>query len=188
MDWPGAKEIAGRLKKMLPPQLQENDGSPEAQLQQAQSQISQMQPLLQQQHQLVTQLQQEREGKVIEMQTKKEIEIARIQADASGKALQYQTQIAVAQINASKDMNQTIADNELKQLGMATGHAHEVAMSQMEHGQGMEAAQQQAAQQSQQSQQEAGQAQEAQASDQQHQAGMAQQAQEAQQDSGQPAQ
>lgn len=169
MDWPGSKEISKRLKTMLPQQLQENDGSPESQLQQAHAQIAQMQPIVQQQHAIIGQLQQEREGKILEMQTKKEIETLRIQADLQGKTLQYQTQLAVAQINASKDANQSYADREQEILGLAAGHAHDVALSQMEHQQGMEARQQQAenAQQSQQA-------------DQEHQAAMAQQAQEAQ--------
>lgn len=144
MDWPGAKEIQKRLHAMLPPQLQENDGSPESQLESAQAQLQQQGALLQQQHGLISQLQQEREGKVLEMQTKKEIEQLRIQADLQGKTLQYQTQLAVAQINASKDANQSFADNELEVLGMAHDAAHEQAMAQMQHGQAMELSQQQA--------------------------------------------
>ena len=109
-------------------------------------------------------------AKFVENQAKKEIEQSRIEADLAGKKLQYETQLAVAQINASKDANQSYADREQEILGLAAGHAHEVAMSQMEHDQGMEAAQQQAQN-----------AQLSQSADQQHEAGMAEQAQQAQQ-------
>lgn len=49
-DWPGAQEMAERMKKMLPPQLQDQDGQPNAQqlqqqLAQATAQIQQMKPL-----------------------------------------------------------------------------------------------------------------------------------------------
>ncbi|MDP9159471.1 MAG: hypothetical protein M3O09_04485, partial [Acidobacteriota bacterium] len=50
MDWPQAKEFAARAKKMLPPQLQDqDDGDPEAKLQQMQ----QVNAHLAQQHQLL---------------------------------------------------------------------------------------------------------------------------------------
>lgn len=156
MDWPGAKEIAKRLKKMLPPQLQDDDGSPEAQMQKLQSQIAQMQPLLQQQGQIIQQQHQMIEGKALEIQSKKEIELARIAATSASDRLKAETQLAVAQINASKDLQQSFADNELEQMGMAHDAAHEVAMAQMGHQQALEQGAQQAAMQPQNSEQPEG--------------------------------
>jgi hypothetical protein len=55
MDWPGAKEIADRLKKMLPPQLVAEEGTdPQSQLTQLQAQLAGM---MQQHGTLVQQLQ-----------------------------------------------------------------------------------------------------------------------------------
>ena len=53
LDWPGADEIAGRLKAMLPPQIQKQEGQglpPEAQaaMQQMQQKMQQMQQMIQQ--------------------------------------------------------------------------------------------------------------------------------------------
>lgn len=138
MDIPGNKEIAKTLRKALPPQFQENDGSPDAQIQQLQAQNAQMQQMLQQQGMVLQQQHDIVQGKVLEQQTKKDIEVARIQADLSGKKLQYETQLAVAQINASKDRNEGIADRELQTLGMAHDAAHEVAMAHVGHQQALE--------------------------------------------------
>lgn len=145
MDWPGADQISARLKKMLPPQLQEQNGTPEDQLQQLQSQNAQMQQVLQQQGMIIQQQHDIVQGKVLEQQTKKEVEFARIQADLAGKKLQYETQLAVAQINASKDANEAIADHELEQMGMAHEAAHDSAMAQLQHNQALELGAQQAA-------------------------------------------
>ncbi len=176
-DWPGSKEIAERLRKMLPPALQEQDGSPEGQLQQAQGQLQQMHGIIQQQGQLLQQQHDIVQGKILENQTKKEIEFARIQADLAGKKLQYETQLAVAQINASKDTNEAIARQELEQFGMIHDAAHETALQHHQHAHDEQMAEQQAAV-----------AQQSQAADQQHQVGMAQQAQEAQQSEAAPTQ
>jgi len=149
MDIPGAKEIAKILQQALPPQFQEQNGSPESQLQQLQAQNQQMQGILQQQAQIVQQQHQMLEGKMLEQQTKKEIEMARIQADLAGKKLQYETQLAVAQINASKDAHEAYAQRELETLGMAHDAAHETALAAMEHQRAMELGAQAAMQQEQ---------------------------------------
>ena len=69
MDWPGAEEIADRLKKMLPPQLlaeEEGGQTPEQQLAQAQAQLNQMGQLMQSQQGELQKLQLEKAGKVID--------------------------------------------------------------------------------------------------------------------------
>lgn len=70
LDWPGANKLAERLKKMLPPQLQdENANIPpqvKAQLEQAQAMIEQMTEAL-------NKLQDEREIKLMELESKEAI-------------------------------------------------------------------------------------------------------------------
>jgi hypothetical protein len=142
MDWPGAKEIADRLKKMLPPQLQDNDGTPEAQLAQAHSQLQQ----LTQQHQVAMQQLQEAtqiiETKKVEQQGKVQIAAAQEQAKVSIVRMQEATKLAVAQMNASKDQNQTFAEAEIQKYQIMHDAAHDVAMQgqQQEHEQQMAAA------------------------------------------------
>jgi portal protein len=163
MDWPQAKEISKRLKKLLPPQLQDNeDQSPEAQLMQAQQQLA----ALGQQHQQLVQLAQDQkqtiDTKQVEMNAK--IQIEKIHSD---------TQIAVAEINTKaqqvseriKALEDLMADfhSQAHDVGMqAQEQAHERQMAQM-------AAQQAQQQQAMKGQQE----QQAQAADQSHEVGMA---------------
>ena len=152
MDWPGAQEIADRLKKMLPPQLQdEGDGDPETKLMQTQQQLAQMS----QQHQLLTQKLQEAtqiiQTKQVEQQAK--LQVAQMQEESRQAIVKMQeaTKLAVAQINASKDANQSFAENEITKYQIMHDAAHDVALQQhqQEHEQQLA---QQAAQQAQQSQ------------------------------------
>ncbi len=83
LDWPGADEIAKRLKMMLPPQLQEHEGQeipPEVQqqLQQGQQQIQQMQQMIQQGGQELQRLQAENEA----MKADKANEAGKLKIDA----------------------------------------------------------------------------------------------------------
>lgn len=159
-DAAGADEMAERLKKMLPPQLQD-DSDPAGQAQQMQAKLQQTQQLLEQQHQVIA-----KQHDIIQT---KQIEG---QFDLKKAEMDNITKLAVAQINASKDANQAIADKELTILGIQDkAHerfhdaAHELAMQQ--HSQQFAA---------QQSEQQAANAQQTQASDQEHQAAMAEQA------------
>lgn len=93
MNWPYAEQISKRLKKVLPPtMLDDNDTSPEAQLQKMTAQFNQMQ----QQHQLLVQaLQQANDAlktKRLELESKERI--ALFQADA---------QLVAAELKAHAD-------------------------------------------------------------------------------------
>lgn len=168
MDIPQGNEIADMLKKLLPQQLQDaND--PGAQVQQLQSQVNQ---LGQQHQQLVAALNQANDAiKTKQVENQAKVQIAQMESatKASIVKMQEATKLAVAQINASKDANQSFAENEIKQFEILHDSAHEVATQQVEHAHQQDMAQQQAAQ-----------AESSQAADQAHQQSMAQQAQESQ--------
>lgn len=117
MDWPGAPEIADRLKRMLPPQLQELTGDPNTQMQQLQGKLQQM---MQQNTMLAQALQQSQQvigNRLIESQSKENI-----------AALQEWTKLNVAIVNASKDTNEAGADREAEMLQAMMGQAHEHGM------------------------------------------------------------
>lgn len=173
MDWDGADACADRMQKMLPPQLQDNAGDTKTQLAQAQQQLQ----ALGQQHQALTQMVTEQteiiKTKQVESQAK--VQIAQMQ-ELSAQAIvkmQEATKLAVAQINASKDMNQQFAENELKTFQIMHEPAHEAGMASVNNKAAMQQQQagQQADQQSQQSQQQADS--QSQQSDQLHEVGMA---------------
>lgn len=88
MDMPYSEEIAERLKKMLPPQLQEQpDGtSPEVQQvkQQASQMIQQLQQQLDQAHKAMQEAEQEAkqlESKANDTQTKNQVELSKLQVE-----------------------------------------------------------------------------------------------------------
>jgi hypothetical protein len=173
MDWDGADLCADRMQKMLPPQLQDNAGDPKTQLMQAQQQLA----ALGQQHQQLTQIvnQQTEIIKTKQVESQAKIQIAQMQ-ELSQQAIvkmQEATKLAVAQMNASKDMNQQFAENEINQYQIMHDAAHEKAMAGQQQAHEQSLAQQGALQdqKSQASQQQADS--QSQDSSQWHEAGMA---------------
>ena len=121
MDWPGAEQIAERLYKMLPPQLQDQDTQdPKKALMGAQATVQQLQQQLQQATQI---LQQQHE--IIQTEQVKQA------AETEREAKRLETQIVIAKINASKDLDKAAADRMIAEFEQATDHAHELAMSQI---------------------------------------------------------
>jgi hypothetical protein len=155
-DVAGGDELAERFKRMLPPQAQDpQNDDPEAQLQQAQSQLQQMQ----QQHQALNayaqKLEKEQEGKVVENQAKAQIAQMQEMSRQEIVKMQEATKIAVAQITATKDANQAIADRELEQFKILHGTAHDAGMAAQEQSHEHAMADKQAAIASQQTDQQA---------------------------------
>ena len=157
MDIPGAREIAERLKRMIPPQIIGGDDSDpnvkvaqlQGQLQQAMQQHDLAIKGLQEAHQVIQTKQIEQQGKV---------QIAHMQ-ELSKQAItkmQETTKLAVAQISASKDMAQTFAESEMKQYDLLHSDAHELAMQgmQQQHDKAMAEYQAQVGQQQQQGDQQ----------------------------------
>ena len=107
MDIPQSREMAARLKKMLPPQLQDDDGTPESKLAMAQSQLQQ----LGQQHQMlvqhVNQLTDTIKTKQVETQGKVQIEQFKAQTDLAIKNLDIKAKILIAQIGTKSQEQQT---------------------------------------------------------------------------------
>jgi hypothetical protein len=111
------------------------------QLQAMQQQMGMMQQQQGQMQALIQKLMLERQGKVIEQQGK-----------ASIVKMQEDTKLAVAQMNSSKDANESIADREIQVYDLLHNAAHETAMQAQDqaHQQGMAQQQQAAAAQQQQ--------------------------------------
>lgn len=176
MDIPQSSEMADRIKRMQPPQILGGDDSdPAVQLQQAQSQLAQFS----QQHDLLTKALQEAQQTIQTKQIEQQGKTGIAQMEQATKEnivrMQEATKLAVAQINASKDANQAIAEQEIAQYELLHNAAHDIAMQKDDqaHQQGMAQQQQAAAAQAQQSDQAA--AQQTQQSDQQHAQAMQQQ-------------
>lgn len=119
IDMPYSDQIADRLKKMLPPQLQDKpDGTPEVppqiqqQLQQMNNALHQSEQQMQQFEQQIHQLQFEKQAKVVESQAK--LEEARIHAEA--EAARAMADVEIAKVNAVDPARLDTAEAILAQL------------------------------------------------------------------------
>lgn len=129
MDIPGSKEMAERAKRMIPPEIVGGDeDDPQVQLQKKDAMLKQAM----QQHDLLAKALQDAqkviETKQIEQQGKQAIAQMQEQSKQEIVKMQEVTKIAVAQISASKDMQQGIADRELKQYQLLHDNAHDAAL------------------------------------------------------------
>jgi hypothetical protein len=172
LSFPGSHKIAEKLRKTLPPQLQDQDQQSQIPPQ-VQAQMTQMQQQLQQAQQAIQTDQAKQQATIQSAHVK-------AQADIQIAHIDNAARIEIARIGAAKQAADTAAEAQEERLstGLELQHdaqqamqdrAHEVGMAAMDHQQSLEQGQQSAAlgQQSQQA-------------DQQHQQQMAQQAQEAQ--------
>jgi hypothetical protein len=125
MDWPMAKQISERLKKMLPPQLQDDDDTdPEVQVQKLQAQLQQAM----QQHDLLAKALNETTDKL-------KTDFAKQQANVAIAKLNNETKVAVAEITTAAQTAITRAEIVADVMKMLHSSAHEFAMQkdQQEH-------------------------------------------------------
>lgn len=95
MDWPGAQEIAERIKKMLPPQLQDQkEGQPPIPPE-VQQQMQQMSQMVEQLTQQLQKAQDERDQKTLELESKERIEFAKLETQATIELARLQSKEAV---------------------------------------------------------------------------------------------
>jgi hypothetical protein len=144
-DLAGADEIAERLHKMLPPQLQDqNEQTPE----QAQAMAAQAHQQMQLMGTELQKLQFERQAKVAEHQGKMQQIQLQAQADMALEDKKLQAQLAVAEINTKAqrlDERLAFVEEFAQQMHQ---QAHEAALSAQEHQQSLAQGAQQAQHQS----------------------------------------
>lgn len=135
MDWPGAKEMAERLKKMLPKELQDDPDDVQAQAQQL---VQQHAALTQEVQQLSQQLQQASQviaTKQAEQQAKIEIERLKLAANAESEKLQAETKILIAEITTKAQSERERAQMYIDIWKELHGGATDAALSAQEHAQ-----------------------------------------------------
>ena len=174
MDWPQAKEISKRLKKLLPPQLQDNeDQTPENQLMQAQQQLAQ----LGQQHAQITAALQEAQQiiqtKQVEQQGKMQVEQMKSSVDLMIQKAKIDAQILVAEINTKAQDAQQRLQMFMETWKELHGSAHETALTGIQQAHEQSLAQQGALQSQQEQQSDQAHESATQSADQGHELGMA---------------
>ena len=100
LDWPGADEIADRLKTMLPPQLQ---GKNPMQLQQLQQQLQQMSQQLQQTHQQLQEAQSGQQSAAMKAQIDAQLSQQKIQMDSQSKQAAMASDLEIRKAQAAID-------------------------------------------------------------------------------------
>lgn len=119
-DWPGADEIAKRLKTLLPPELLKEEGDDERdteeELAQANAQLEQMGPQIEQMQQVIQQLSEA----LNEKRSDQDIEVLKAQLTHHWQSQETQGNIQVAVINALKEL-----DLEHLRVGAAAGQGEE---------------------------------------------------------------
>jgi excisionase family DNA binding protein len=120
MDWPGAPKLAARLKKMLPPPLQEQKGgqpSPE----QLQQQLMQMGMQLEQLQQVAQQQAEELKTKKFETDSKERVSAADRESKERIAVLQAQTQQLIAAMKTAGDQQEAKLQAQIDLLSQQMG-------------------------------------------------------------------
>lgn len=108
-DWPGADKIAERLKKLLPPEMQEENKEVPPQVQAQMQQLSQMNEQL---TQALNQAQDQLETKAQELEFKRQIEEAKLNMQAAKMQADMQMQLAKIEADMRKELlKQDAADS-----------------------------------------------------------------------------
>ena len=122
-DFPGHNEAAARIKKMLPPPLQEND---------TQQQVTQLQAQLQDQGQMLEQLTKALEEKTREIDTeavKQQSITAREQADAQVRVelerMKNETDLAIAEMKVKAAEDKTVFEAEHEESMTTDEQSHD---------------------------------------------------------------
>lgn len=113
LDFPGADEMAERLHKALPPQLQDQDDGGEKVPPKAQAQMAQMDQMVQQLTQAVHQLQDEKDMKAADLASKEKIA-------AQGN----ETQLVIAAMKQEMMGSMELLKAELGQIMASVTHSH----------------------------------------------------------------
>jgi hypothetical protein len=117
LDWPGNKELAQRLKKMLPPQLQD-PSDPGTALVSAQQQLAQSGAMIQELQQQLNAANAALQSQAVQMQGRKEI-----------AAMQGQVQLVVEELKARSQAAQAQEERLLKLFEAIHTSAHEAALA-----------------------------------------------------------
>ncbi len=165
-DLAGADQIAERLQKMLPPQLQDDANNPLPP--QAQAVVAQAQQQAQMMQDEMQKLMAERQGKVIEHQGKMQQIALQSQSDMALEKMKLENQLAIAEVEtkaqsmqermaAVEDMMKQFHDQAHDLAMQKDDHAHQSALAAQQAAHQQDAQAQQADAQSQQSAQDAAQ-------------------------------
>jgi len=122
MDWPGAQEIAERMKKMLPPQLQEGEDGQTVPAQ-AQQKIEQYGQMIEALTKQLNEAKETLKTKSLELESRERIEQNKAQLELALTQLKLDSQEAIALLKAEIEGIKLQVQVNSAQLGEETGAA-----------------------------------------------------------------
>lgn len=117
MDWPGAEELAKRMRKTIDPKLLEESEDQDPALVAAQQQIQAMQEQMQQMQQMLQNVQQSFEARELEIK-EYEAETKRISAVQSGMTPEQIQDIVMGTLAAAMDTGDIVAGGAMREAAM----------------------------------------------------------------------
>lgn len=127
MDWPMAQQIAARLKKTLPPQLQDNENEPPIPPQ-VQAKLAQQDQIIKQQHDLLGKQKEMLDGKQMELMANSRDVQAKIESDERREVIKANAGIAEAALKAGSERDATIFEAATTRLSEAMEHLKDLTM------------------------------------------------------------
>lgn len=128
MDWPGAQEVAERIKKALPPGIADDDNQTPIPPQ-AQAQMQQMSQMIEQLTQQLNQANEELRTKSLEYESKKELEAMKQETKLlievmkqSQDAAKFQVQAQLNELNQIQNLSPDQAQNQQPTGGISPGN------------------------------------------------------------------
>ena len=119
MDWPGATEIADRLKKLLPPGLAENEDDGQKPIPpEIQQQFQQLQNMVKQLSEALNQANHKIETKSVEIESKERIAMAQIQLEGEIELARLGQKAAIVELEAQITKVKAMQDHYLQMQQM----------------------------------------------------------------------
>ena len=133
MDWPGAKIVAERLKKMLPPGIQDKKpGEPEVPPE-VQQQMQQMAEMLKKSAAAIDEMKQIIETKQIEAQAKERSDTRQIEARERLAMIEAQKDMAIAALGSKTDAAIEMAKQQRTEFATKLAQDHDVGLQALNH-------------------------------------------------------
>jgi DNA-binding HxlR family transcriptional regulator len=115
MDWPGAQDIADRLKKLVPPEILENEKGKEVPVA-VQAQITQMTQMIEMLTNQLNQANKTIEQKEIERNSKERVEFAKMETDLKKEVMRQ----AADAVKHNQQISQTLLPASVQSVSQQT--------------------------------------------------------------------
>lgn len=129
MDWPGARQLANRLKKLVPPQAQDDAGGKPSIPPEVQQQIQQMQQQLQAAMAALGEKDQLIQSKAQELAAKGQVAKMEIDSKERIEQMRLQAELRMKQMDVESKKSLGLLQAQLQEISQRLDHAHEAKLA-----------------------------------------------------------